>query len=264
MPQSQRQDLSGSDALLLLEAIRACVAAERADDLHASVYPRIRELFAFDYAAASLGTWRPAERRWSQRLFLNFGLPDAFWSQYAAFDWIADPVVAECLRGRPHQHWSMTAGQTLLDTGETRRPPHDDCSRLWMDQGVFSGYTSTVAPAAADAPYGVITFCTQGDRAPDPRIRTILAHLMPHLHQALIRAADMRDRQTEAPCLSARERDVLDWLRAGKSSWEIAMLLGIGERTVNFHVYNLMRKLGAANRPQAVAIAAGRGLIEID
>lgn len=110
----------------------------------------------------------------------------------------------------------------------------------------------------------MITFCTHRDRGADPRIRAILDHLAPHLHQALVRGAEKRAGQEKTPSISARERDVLSWLRAGKSSWEIGMLLGIGERTVNFHVYNLMRKLGAANRPQAVAIAAGRGLVEID
>ncbi len=264
MSHPQGDQLSGSDALLVLEAIQACVSARDDRDLEESVYPRIRKLFAFDYAATSLGTWHAARREWSQQRFLNLALPDAFWRAYTELDWIADPVVAECLRGQPHQHWSMTAGQTLLDTGETRLPPYNPCAFLLMDYGVRSGYTSTVAPVAPGGSYSLITFCTESDRAPDARTRSIIAHLAPHLHQVLIREAGSRAATAPEARLSAREIEVLNWLKAGKSSWDIARVLGIGERTVNFHVYNLMRKLGAANRPQAVAIAVHQGWINLD
>jgi butyryl-CoA dehydrogenase len=64
--------------------------------------------------------------------------------------------------------------------------------------------------------------------------------------------------------ISPREKEVLDWLKQGKSSWDISVILGISERTVYFHVSNLMKKLGASNRPQAVAIATRLGLVDID
>lgn len=53
--------------------------------------------------------------------------------------------------------------------------------------------------------------------------------------------------------LTARERDTLSWVAEGKSDWEIAVILGLSETTVRFHVDNARRKLGAANRAQAVA-----------
>ena len=43
---------------------------------------------------------------------------------------------------------------------------------------------------------------------------------------------------------------------------QIAGALGISERTVKFHTASLIRKLGADNRAQAVALAAQRGLLE--
>ncbi len=265
MSHPQREHLSGSDALLVLETIQACLAANGERDLRETVYPRIEKLFSFDYAVASLGTWQPSTRGWSQQFFLNRNLPDSYWLAFQELDWTADPVVAEALRGQPHQHWSMTAGQTLLDTGETRLPPYTPCARLAMDYGVHSGYTSTIAPLGRKAgSYSLITFCTRKDDAVDPRTRGILAHLTPHLHQVLVREAGNRAGQTPEAHLSGREIEVLNWLKAGKSSWDISMVLGISERTVNFHVYNLMRKLGALNRPQAVAIAAAQGVIGLD
>jgi len=59
--------------------------------------------------------------------------------------------------------------------------------------------------------------------------------------------------------LTARERDSLAWVAEGKSDWEIAVILGLAESTVRFHVDNARKKLGAVNRAQAVArLAAAR------
>jgi LuxR family quorum sensing-dependent transcriptional regulator len=55
--------------------------------------------------------------------------------------------------------------------------------------------------------------------------------------------------------LTARERDVLAWAAHGKSAWEIGEILGIAKRTVDEHTQTAMRKLGAVNKTQAVAIA---------
>ncbi|MDA8106228.1 MAG: helix-turn-helix transcriptional regulator [Nitrospiraceae bacterium] len=56
--------------------------------------------------------------------------------------------------------------------------------------------------------------------------------------------------------LSTREKEVLGWLRMGKTSWDISVILRISERTVNYHVNNIMRKLGVVNRMHAVSMAA--------
>ncbi len=57
-------------------------------------------------------------------------------------------------------------------------------------------------------------------------------------------------------CLSPREKEVLKWLKMGKTSWDIAQILRISERTVNYHVGNIMKKLGVVSRMQAVSVAA--------
>jgi DNA-binding NarL/FixJ family response regulator len=61
--------------------------------------------------------------------------------------------------------------------------------------------------------------------------------------------------------LSARERQVLRLVAAGKSNKEIAAALRITERTAKFHVAAIFNKLGAQNRAQAVAMAKERHLI---
>ena len=58
-------------------------------------------------------------------------------------------------------------------------------------------------------------------------------------------------RQLDQP-LTRREAEVLSWAARGKTSQDIASILGVGERTVDFHVENAMRKLGVSTRIQAV------------
>jgi DNA-binding CsgD family transcriptional regulator len=61
--------------------------------------------------------------------------------------------------------------------------------------------------------------------------------------------------------LTRREREVLWWAAQGKSSSQIGEHLHITKRTVDEHTYNAARKVGAANRTHAVAIALRKGLI---
>jgi LuxR family quorum-sensing transcriptional regulator LasR len=65
------------------------------------------------------------------------------------------------------------------------------------------------------------------------------------------------------PSLTGREAECLKWSGVGKSSWEIGHIIGCSERTVNFHVGNATRKLGAYNRRQAVGVAIAQGLINL-
>lgn len=64
-----------------------------------------------------------------------------------------------------------------------------------------------------------------------------------------------------ATALSNREIECLRWSADGKTSWEIAKILVLSERTVIFHLGNAAQKLGAVNRRQAVVRAIALGLI---
>ena len=50
--------------------------------------------------------------------------------------------------------------------------------------------------------------------------------------------------------LSAREAQVVDWLMWGRSNKEIASILAVGERTVKFHVSNILSKFGVERRTE--------------
>jgi LuxR family quorum-sensing transcriptional regulator LasR len=61
--------------------------------------------------------------------------------------------------------------------------------------------------------------------------------------------------------LSQRETQCLDMAAHGLTSADIALKLGLAERTVNFHFSNIISKLAVANRGEAIAFATTRKLI---
>lgn len=62
--------------------------------------------------------------------------------------------------------------------------------------------------------------------------------------------------------LSGRELEVMSWAARGKTSWEVALIIGISAATVNFHVRRSVQKLGASNKCHAVAILAEEGYLD--
>jgi DNA-binding NarL/FixJ family response regulator len=63
--------------------------------------------------------------------------------------------------------------------------------------------------------------------------------------------------------LTTREMEVLRLIRDGFRNKQIAQELAIAETTVNFHIKNLVDKLGANDRTHAVMIALRRGLLQV-
>jgi NarL family two-component system response regulator YdfI len=66
------------------------------------------------------------------------------------------------------------------------------------------------------------------------------------------------------PELTGREGEVLAAAARGERSKEIAIHLGISERTVKAHLANIYNKLGVDSRAAAIAVAAQRGLFAAD
>ena len=81
--------------------------------------------------------------------------------------------------------------------------------------------------------------------------------LAPEAAQVLIKAAT--DPSDEG--LTSRELEILKLMVAGESNPDIAARLFVSRSTVKFHVSNILMKLGAASRTEAVAIALQRRLV---
>ena len=61
--------------------------------------------------------------------------------------------------------------------------------------------------------------------------------------------------------LTPRELEVLEFLAQGRSNREIGQRLAVAEGTVKVHVNNILAKLRAASRTEAVTMAVRRGLV---
>jgi len=64
--------------------------------------------------------------------------------------------------------------------------------------------------------------------------------------------------------LSEREKSCLQFAAHGMTSKDIGLKLGIKQRTANFHFANIISKLGALNRHEAIATAVAQGIIDVD
>lgn len=104
-------------------------------------------------------------------------------------------------------------------------------------------------------------------RAPfDARLALYMELLLPHLLTTLARVlaneARMRSpRNRQVGLITAREAEVLTWVRDGKTNDEIAAILGLSMLTVKNHLRHAMQKLVVRTRGQAVARAIALGFI---
>jgi DNA-binding CsgD family transcriptional regulator len=81
-----------------------------------------------------------------------------------------------------------------------------------------------------------------------------------HLHDAVMRSA-LPMTPLAHPLLAAREREVLQWMAAGKSRQDLGDILGISARTVAVHLRSAREKLGVLTMVQAVGRAIGLRII---
>jgi DNA-binding CsgD family transcriptional regulator len=83
-----------------------------------------------------------------------------------------------------------------------------------------------------------------------------------YIHMALLRTAPKSVPEIDrcVKKLSPREVTILNWMKNGKTNWEIGKILGISERTIRFHIESVFEKLGVTSRSQAVATAIEHGL----
>jgi DNA-binding CsgD family transcriptional regulator len=149
-------------------------------------------------------------------------------------------------------------------TGRRPAPELRHIAQVMADQGLRSLITAPV-----NLPRGRIAMVTWvGPHTVDEAAR-IVRHLRAELLAAGHLFMDAFDREFGATVVAAEEKVPLtpqEWeclrlLAQGYREAEIARLKGVAGTTIRFHLDNVVRKLGAANRTHAVALAAQLGVL---
>jgi len=95
-----------------------------------------------------------------------------------------------------------------------------------------------------------------------PALRTVLeggVYVTPELQACL--SGRPASRAGEVSRLTARQREVLQLVAEGRSSKEVAKILGIAVKTAEFHRHQLMRRLGLGSIAELAAFAVREGFI---
>ena len=130
--------------------------------------------------------------------------------------------------------------------------------------GIRSGITFPMHGCNGET--GLISFAS--DILPDHHFNERLMHYMADLSlvrdyafQSSLPFIRARGAADPAPHLTRRELEVLKWVMAGKSSWEISRITYCAEATVNFHISNIRQKFNVNTRQQALVKAIALGII---
>jgi LuxR family quorum-sensing system transcriptional regulator CciR len=196
---------------------------------------------------------RPAEGR-APAVALNY--PSDWVEHYFDHGYQAiDPVVCYTPVMPAPYAWVELGRRFSLDRVETRV----------MEEAQEVGLRAGVS-VPLHGPWGsvrVVSFASTTG-VPDP-IRQ-LGSLQAIAAQFSITYADLTEARPRSSWLSQfseREKECLSWAARGKSSWDIGMILGVSEFTVNFHLRKAMRKLETGNRVVAVVKAIRFGVIHV-
>jgi LuxR family quorum sensing-dependent transcriptional regulator len=171
--------------------------------------------------------------------------PSEFFMLYVANDYLRfDPLIRRCLTSHMPFEWHADSYRASADRHVA------ELMERAAEFGLNHGYVVPI-----HGPNGHEACASLAGAEP-----TLTASTKAIIHLLVLYAFDrMRSlRGTlphKKPALTAREREVLEWAANGKSASQISQALRISKRTVDEHTQTATRKLGAANRTQAVAIA---------
>jgi DNA-binding CsgD family transcriptional regulator len=154
-----------------------------------------------------------------------------------------------------------------LSLDEFRRRRIDDLTPFHMFDGLNARWSDLQTVGHVCGSYDVML----PDASRLPITYCALANALPGEHLIVFVPAAWRDDElgflddsddsTSAGPLTMRERQVLTLIATGADFGEIADELSIARTTVKTHAQNALRKLGARNRPHAIALAMRDGLI---
>lgn len=203
----------------------------------------------FDYCAYGLRMPIPLT---NPKILMRNNYPIDWQTQYQAKNYLAiDPTVQHSLHSLQPIIWSEELFSPALD--------------LWEEANSF-GLRHGCAQSIRDfdGAVGMLTLSRSHDPITNAEFaanRSKIVWLTQIAHIGMSRCLTSKLMPETNAKLSNREIAVLRWTADGKTSSEISSILNITERTVNFHINNVVTKLNAANKTSAAIKAAILGLL---
>lgn len=165
-----------------------------------------------------------------------------------------DPVLAHCRRHAHPLTWDERTAAT-----ERERVVYE-CAR---QHGLASGIAYPVFGPLGEA--GILCFASADSARSTPlasaHVRASLALMRDYVCESHRRIARSKSAPSAATTLTPRELECLQWVTAGKTTWEMSRILCCSEATINFHISNVTRKFGVQTRRQAAIRAISEGIV---
>ena len=230
------------------DRLDALLQTESEQDLFEQMTVIARQI-GFEYCAYGIRMPVPISRP-RVEMFNNYS--PQWQERYAACGYLhVDPTVQHALKSSLPVVWTNELFSEAQDFWEDAR-----------GHGLQFGW----AQSARD-PSGAVGLLTLA-RSAEPLTKNELASnqermawLAQYMHAAMSRLLTPRLLPEALVTLTLREKEVLRWTAEGKTSYEIAQIIDISERTVNFHVNNAAAKLDASNKIQAAVKATALGIL---
>lgn len=232
---------SKKDLCEILDVVNDTVRCKTESDL-ITITSRVKDLVCADRGVIALG-----DANGNVIKLLNVNYPEDWLAMYAEQElYKKDPIIRYHYKYSKTHLWSE-ALQVYND--QPSKDLMNMASEFKLNYGLASGVPATKG--------SLFSFSSETDRLTSYH-KKVLDLLTPHIHQALLKTSNIMFNKKVA--LSTREKQVLYWIKEGKTNWEISVILSISERTVKFHVQNILIKLDAISKTHAVAIAMEKGL----
>ena len=237
----------------MLEVMHYAVLAETPKDVK-DVLIRTKKFLPFERLIGGLVRLSPQGTFEGFSDVLNVSFPQIWLFQYWRNRYgEVDPVLHALVRSQRTQIWSQVYANVKTEK-----------EKEFVQAAASFGLSDGVTAGLFDPSCGVASFFAfaGGETAEHARYVKFLDYLGQHLHLALLRSASKSFPSADkcVTTLSPREVTILNWMKNGKTNWEIAQIIGLTERTVRFHVESIFSKLDVSSRTQAVAVAVQHGL----
>lgn len=175
-------------------------------------------------------------------------------SEPGDFPILSNPILKHCLGSMTPVVWSSHLDVELpIDNGKYAV---EGKHRFVLSDGI------SICVNGHNGGKAVFSFAIRNGSILDRDVRAIsyILHIIPsYVYERMCSLYGKR--KQNPPDLSKREVECMSWLIQGKTSWEISRILTISERTVEFHISNIVEKLGCTNRQHAIAKAIIQGVL---